>query len=68
MKSPAYDPEKDFEPIALLATFPGGGDGARFAAGSRTSPNSVQFSKTHKDGRLDHGTPTTLLLRWWPRR
>ena len=61
MKSLAYDPEKDFEPIALLATFP------LVVTVPASLPvknfaELVQFSKTHKDGRLDHGTPTTSFV------
>jgi tripartite-type tricarboxylate transporter receptor subunit TctC len=58
MKSLPYDPVKDFEPVALLATFP------LVVTVNANLPvknlrELVEFSKTHKDGRLDHGTPTT---------
>ncbi len=61
MKSLAYDPEKDFEPIALLATFP------LVVTVPASLPvknfaELVQFSKTHKDGRLDHCSPTTSFV------
>lgn len=61
VKNLPYDPIKDFEPIALLGSFPL----------VVTVPNSlpvknyaelVQFSKTIKDGRLDNGTPTTSFV------
>lgn len=58
MKKLSYDPVKDFEPIALLATFP------LVVTVNASLPvknfaELVQFAKTSKDGRLDHGTPTT---------
>lgn len=58
MKNLPYDPDKDFEPIALLATFP------LVVTVNANLPvknlrELVAYSKTHKDGRLDHGTPTT---------
>ncbi|TFY99863.1 Bug family tripartite tricarboxylate transporter substrate binding protein [Ramlibacter rhizophilus] len=61
MKNLPYNPEKDFEPIALLATFP------LVVTVPASLPvknfkELVQFSKTHKDGRLDHGTPTTSFV------
>lgn len=58
MKNLPYDPDKDFEPIALLATFP-----LVVTVNANLPVNNlrelVAYSKTHKDGRLDHGTPTT---------
>lgn len=61
MKNLPYDPVKDFEPVAMLASFP------LVVTVSASMPvNSladlVRFSKTHKDGRLDHGTPTTSFI------
>lgn len=61
MKSLPYDPVKDFEPIALLATFP------LVVTVPASLPvknfaELVQFSKTSKDGRLDNGTPTTSFV------
>ena len=58
MKNLPYDPVKDFEPVALLASFP------LVVTVPASLPVSnfrelVQFSKTTKDGKLDHGTPTT---------
>lgn len=62
MKSLPYDPVKDFEPVALLATFP-----LVVTVSASLPVNSfaelVQLSKTfNKDGRLDHGTPTTSFI------
>jgi tripartite-type tricarboxylate transporter receptor subunit TctC len=61
MKSLSYDPVKDYEPIALLATFP------LVVTVPASLPvknfgELVQYSKTHKDGRLDNGTPTTSFV------
>lgn len=61
MKSLPYDPVKDFEPIALLGTFP------LVVTVPASSPAKnlaelVQYSKTLKDGKLDHGTPTTSFV------
>lgn len=61
MKNLPYDPVKDFEPIALLASFP------LVVTVPATSPvrslaELAQFAKTTKDGRLDHGTPTTSFV------
>jgi tripartite-type tricarboxylate transporter receptor subunit TctC len=60
-KNLPYDPVKDFEPIALLATFP------LVVTVPATLPvknfaELVQFSKTSKDGKLDNGTPTTSFV------
>jgi tripartite-type tricarboxylate transporter receptor subunit TctC len=61
MKNLSYDPAKDFEPIALLGTFP-----LVVTVPTSLPVNNlkelVQFSKTSKDGRLDHGTPTTSFV------
>lgn len=61
MKNLPHDPVKDFEPIALLASFP------LVVTVPASLPvknfaELVQFSKTSKDGRLDHGTPTTSFI------
>lgn len=61
MKGLAYDPVKDYEPVALLGTFP-----LVVTVPQSLPANSfaelVQFSKTLKDGKLDHGTPTTSFV------
>ncbi len=61
MKGLPYDPVKDFEPIALLASFP-----LVVTVPASLPVNNfaelVKFSKTWKDGRLDHGTPTTSFI------
>lgn len=61
MKNLPYDPVNDFEPIALLGTFP------LVVTVPATLPvksfaELVHFSKTSKDGKLDHGTPTTSFV------
>jgi len=61
MKNLPYDPVKDFEPIALLGTFP------LVVTVPASLPvknfaELVQFSKTTKDGKLDNGTPTTSFV------
>lgn len=61
MKNLAYDPAKDFEPIALLGSFP------LVVTVNASLPvknyaELVQFSKTSKDGKLDNGTPTTSFV------
>lgn len=61
MKNLPYDPAKDFEPIALLGSFP------LVVTVPATLPvktlaELVQFAKTSKDGKLDHGTPTTSFV------
>ena len=60
-KNLAYDPVKDFEPIALLGSFP------LVVTVPASLPvknfaELVQYSKTSKDGKLDHGTPTTSFV------
>ena len=61
IKSLAYDPVKDFEPVALLGSFP-----LVVTVPASLPVNNfaelVKFSKTSKDGRLDHGTPTTSFV------
>lgn len=61
MKSLPYDPVKDYEPVALLGSFP------LVVTVPASLPvknfaELVEFSKTSKDGRLDHGTPTTSFV------
>jgi tripartite-type tricarboxylate transporter receptor subunit TctC len=61
MKGLAYDPVKDYEPIALLGSFP------LVVTVPATLPvknlaELVQFSKKTKDGKLDNGTPTTSFV------
>lgn len=62
MKNLSYDPVKDFEPVALLASFP------LVVTVPASLPVSnfaelVQLSKTfNQDGTLDHGTPTTSFI------
>ncbi|MDM0015364.1 tripartite tricarboxylate transporter substrate binding protein [Variovorax sp. J22P168] len=61
MKNLAYDPVKDFEPIALLGSFP------LVVTVSASMPvkdfaELVEFSKKTKDGKLDNGTPTTSFV------
>lgn len=61
MKNLPYDPAKDFEPIALLGSFP-----LVVTVPASLPVNNladlVKFSKTTKDGKLDHGTPTTSFV------
>jgi tripartite-type tricarboxylate transporter receptor subunit TctC len=61
MKNLPYDPVKDYEPIALLASFP------LVVTVPASLPvknfaELVQLAKTSKDGKLDHGTPTTSFV------
>ena len=62
MKNLPYDPEKDYEPIALLGTFP------LVVTVNPSLPvkslqELVQYGKTKaKDGVLDNGTPTTSFV------
>jgi len=61
MKSLPYDPVKDYEPIALLGSFP------LVVTVSSSLPvkdfaELVQYSKKTKDGKLDNGTPTTSFV------
>jgi tripartite-type tricarboxylate transporter receptor subunit TctC len=61
MKSLPYDPVKDYEPIALLGSFPLVVT-VPVSLPVKNFQELVQFSKTSKDGRLDHGTPTTSFV------
>jgi len=61
MKNLPYDPVKDFEPIALLGSFP------LVVTVPASLPvknlaELVQYAKTTKDGKLDNGTPTTSFV------
>lgn len=61
MRNVPYNPVNDFEPIALLASFP------LVVTVPATLPvksfqELVNFSKTLGDGRLNHGTPTTSFI------
>ncbi|MEJ8810289.1 tripartite tricarboxylate transporter substrate binding protein [Variovorax ureilyticus] len=61
MKSLPYDPVKDYEPIALLGSFP------LVVTVSSSLPvknfaDLVAYSKKQKDGKLDNGTPTTSFV------
>jgi tripartite-type tricarboxylate transporter receptor subunit TctC len=58
LKNLSYDPVKDYEPIALLGSFPLVVT-VPVALPVKNFQELIQFSKTSKDGRLDHGTPTT---------
>lgn len=58
MKNLAYDPVKDFDPIALLGSFP------LVVTVPASLPVSslrdlIQLSKSHKDGMIDHGVAAT---------
>lgn len=61
MKNLPYDPVKDFAPIALLGSFPLVVT-VPMSLPVKTFNELVQFSKTSKDGKLDHGTPTTSFV------
>jgi tripartite-type tricarboxylate transporter receptor subunit TctC len=58
MKNLAYNPEKDFEPIALLSTFP-----LVLAANARLPFNDyaglVDFAKRSRQGELNHASITS---------
>jgi len=61
MKNLPYDPVKDYDPIALLGSFP------LVVTVSSSMPvknfaELVEFSKKTKDGKLDNGTPTTSFV------
>lgn len=61
MKNLPYDPVKDFEPIALLGSFPLVVT-VPASLPVKSFAELVQFSKTSKDGNLDNGTPTTSFV------
>ncbi|AGU49364.1 putative Bug-like extra cytoplasmic solute receptor, TTT family [Variovorax paradoxus B4] len=61
MKGLPYDPVKDFEPVALLGSFPLVVT-VPVSLPVKNFAELVQFSKTSKDGKLDHGTPTTSFV------
>jgi len=58
MRNLAYDPAKDFEPIALLGTFPLV-VAVNPATPARTYAELVEFARKSKDGMLDHGAITS---------
>jgi tripartite-type tricarboxylate transporter receptor subunit TctC len=61
MKNLPYDPVKDYEPVALLGSFPL----VVTVPASLPVKNFADFvalSKQSADGKLDHGTPTTSFL------
>ncbi len=61
MKNLQYDPVKDFEPIALLGSFPLVVT-VPAALPVKNFGELVQYAKTTKDGKLDNGTPTTSFV------
>jgi tripartite-type tricarboxylate transporter receptor subunit TctC len=61
MRNLPYDPVKDFEPIALLGSFPLVVT-VPAASPARNFAELVQYSRTLKDGKLDNGTPTTSFV------
>jgi tripartite-type tricarboxylate transporter receptor subunit TctC len=61
MKNLPYDPVKDFEPVALLGTFPLVVT-VPAALPVKNLAELAQLSKSAKDGKLDHGTPTTSFV------
>jgi tripartite-type tricarboxylate transporter receptor subunit TctC len=61
MKNLHYDPAKDFEPIALLGSYP------LVVTVPASLPvknfaDFVKLGKSSKDGKLDNGTPTTSFV------
>jgi tripartite-type tricarboxylate transporter receptor subunit TctC len=61
MKNLPYDPAKDFEPIALLGSFPL----VVTVPASLPVKNLTElarYTKTTKDGKLNNGTPTTSFV------
>lgn len=61
MKNLSYDPVKDYEPIALLGSFP------LVVTVPASLPvknfaDLLKFAKTTKDGKVDNGTPTTSFV------
>jgi tripartite-type tricarboxylate transporter receptor subunit TctC len=61
MRNLPYDPARDFEPIALLGSFPLVVT-VPASLPVKTFAELVQFSRTSKDGKLDNGTPTTSFV------
>jgi tripartite-type tricarboxylate transporter receptor subunit TctC len=61
MKNLPYDPVKDFEPIALLGSFPLVVTVPALLP-VKNLAELVQYAKTTKDGKLDNGTPTTSFV------
>ncbi len=61
MKNLPYDPAKDYEPIALLGSFPLVVT-VPASLPVRNLAELAQYSRSSKDGRLDHGTPTTSFV------
>ena len=62
MKSLPYDPVKDFEPIALLGSFPLVVT-VPFASPVKNFAELGAFARTKSvDGKLDNGTPTTSFI------
>lgn len=62
MKNLPYDPVNDFEPIALLGTFPLVVT-VPASLPATTFNDLIELSKTNSvDGKLDHGTPTTSFV------
>lgn len=62
MKNLPYDPVKDFEPIALLGSFPLVVT-VPAALPVKSFADLIPFSKTKSvDGKLDNGTPTTSFV------
>lgn len=61
MKNLSYDPVKDFEPIALLGSFPLVVT-VPAASPAKTFSDLVKMSKAAKDHKLDNGTPTTSFI------
>lgn len=61
MKNLPYDPAKDYEPIALLGTFPLVVT-VPASLPVKTFAELVQFARTQPEGKLNHGTPTTSFV------
>jgi tripartite-type tricarboxylate transporter receptor subunit TctC len=61
MKNLPYDPVKDFEPIALIGSFPLVVTVPALLP-VKNLAELVQYAKTTKDGKLDNGTPTTSFV------
>ena len=61
MKNLPYDPAKDFEPIALLGSFPLVVT-VPASLPVKTFADLVQYAKKMPDGKLNNGTPTTSFV------